>query len=242
MTAIAKTDDRMPAPADQTFALLQQAVQAGTSPEALEKLLDLQERVLSRNAQAAFTAALAQFQARCPAIQKRKEVKDRSGRLMYRFAPLEDIVAQIRGLLDELGLSFSFDSDASTDAGGIIVICTIRHAAGHAERCSVHVPTTAGHNTNASQNMGIQLTYGKRYALIGALGITTADEDADGAVQESHATITADQAATIQSLIEEVGADLAGFLRYMRAGTVAEIPAASYGRAVAALEQKRRSK
>lgn len=230
-----------PQPADQTFALLQQAVQAGTSPESLEKLLDLQERVLSRNAQAAFTAALAQFQARCPAIQKLKEVKDRSGRLMYRFAPLEDIVAQIRGLLAELGLSFSFDSDTD-GAGGTTVTCTIRHAAGHAERCKVAVPATSGHNTNASQNMGIQLTYGKRYALIGALGITTADEDADGAVQESLATITADQAATIQSLIEEVGADLAGFLRYMRAGTVAEIPAASYGRAVAALEQKRKRK
>jgi hypothetical protein len=230
-----------PQPADQTFSLLQQAVQAGTSPEALEKLLDLQERVLARNALGEYTAALAQFQSRCPAIQKRKTVADRGGRVMYKFAPLEDIVAQIRDLLAELGLSFSFDSDAD-DQGGVTVTCTIRHRAGHAEPCRVRVPATTGHNTNASQNMGIQLKYGQRYALIGALGITTADEDTDGATQEAGDRITADQAVSLETLAQAVGADSAKFLAYMRAGSFDQIAARDYGRAVAALEAKRAHK
>lgn len=240
-TEITTAETNLPvAQADQTFALLQQAVQAGTSPEALEKLVALQERIIARNAEAEFTAALAQFQANCPPIVKRHDVKDRGGRLLYKFAPLEDIVDQIKGLMSELGLSFSFDT-TKNDNGGIEVTCIIRHRAGHQERTRVQIPGTKGHNTNASQDMGIQLTYGKRYALIGALGIVTADSDQDGATQTLR-PITAEQAADLAALIEEVDADQAKFLKYVGAATLSEIPERDYGRAVAALEAKRAQK
>jgi hypothetical protein len=228
-----------PVQSDQTFALLQQAVQAGTSPESLEKLVALQERILARNAEAEFTSAMSEFQARCPAIAKRHEVKDRGGRLMYKFAPLEDVVDQIRELLAELGLSYSFDT--TQDERGIEVTCIIRHRAGHHERTKVQVPTTQGHNTNAAQNMAIQLTYGKRYALIGALGIVTADSDQDGVTQTLR-PITPEQVADLTTLMIEVEADTARFLKYLGVTSMEDIPARDYDRAVAALEAKRAKK
>jgi len=234
---ITTTTETLPAaPADQTFQLLQQAVQAGTSPEALEKLVALQERILDRNAQAEFTSAMSEFQARCPAVAKRHSVKDRGGRVMYHYAPLEDIVDQIRALMAELGLSFSFSSD-STDRG-INVVCTIRHRAGHCEQSSAFIPTTKGMNTNSAQDMVISLTYGKRQTLISALGITTADQDTDG-VTQTIAPITDEQVADLTALSIEVGADTARFLKYLGVSTMEEIPARDYGRAVAALEAKR---
>ena len=222
---------------DQTFDLLQRAIESGTSPEALEKLVALQERIMDRNAESAYTAAMAAFQSRCPAIEKRHVVKDRSGRRMYAFAPLEDIVAQIRDLMAELGLSYAFDSAES--ASGIEVFCTIRHRDGYKSTSSVFIPTTSGHNTNASQNMGIQLAYGKRYALIGALGIVTADEDQDGETQVLK-PISENQVAELISLADEVGADHQKFLKYLGARTFNDIPQRDYDRAIGALEAKRK--
>lgn len=224
----------------QALELLQQAVSAGTSPETLEKLVSLQERMLAHDARSQFVAALSAFQARCPVIAKKKTVKDRSGRLLYSFAPLEDIIAQVRPLLCELGLSYSFDTETYDD-GRLVVTCIIRHAAGHAEETVFSVPATQGHNTNAAQNAGIQMTYGKRYAFTGALGITTADEDQDGQAQAIK-PISAIQAADLLSLVEDVGANLDQFLKYLRVDTLGSLPERDYDRAVAALEAKRRQK
>ena len=234
---ITTTTENLPAaPADQTFQLLQQAVEAGTSPEALEKLVALQERILDRNAQAEFTTAMSAFQARCPAVAKKHSVKDRGGRVMYHYAPLEDIVEQIRDLMAELGLSFSFSSDATER--GIDVTCTIRHRAGHSETSHAFIPNTKGMNTNAAQDMVIQLTYGKRQTLISALGITTADQDADG-ITQTIKPITDEQVADLTALAIEVKADSAKFLKYLGVTDFESIPARDYGRAVAALEAKR---
>lgn len=234
------TDIACATQADQTFQLLQQAVQSGTSPESLERLVALQERIMSHDARAKFIAALSEFQARCPAIEKRKHVNDRSGRRLYSFAPLEDIIAQVRPLLAELGLSYSFDSETS-DKGAVSVTCTIRHIGGHEEQTFIGIPATKGHNTNAAQDAGIALTYGKRYAFIGALGITTADEDPDGNSEKNLQKITPDQAADLMALVIEVGANLDHFLVYLRVSKLEDLPAQDFDRAVSALEAKRRS-
>lgn len=236
LTKIEKT--AIQAAPDRTFELLHQAVQQGATPESLEKLLDLQERVLARQAEREYADAIAQFQSRCPTIEKRKEVKDRSGRVMYRYAPLEDIVRQVRPLLAELGLSYAFDTECD-EKGGIRVRCKIRHRAGHAETSTVYIPATRGINTNASQDMGIQITYGTRYSFIGGLGITTADEDHDAVVEQCK-PITAEQALDLQAMADEVGADRSNFLKYLRVDSFESIPASAHARAVAALEAKRR--
>lgn len=220
--------------ADKTFLLLQQAVEQGND---VEKLVALQERIMDRNAKSDFMNAMADFQARCPAVTKRHSVKDRGGRVMYHYAPLEDIVAQIKELLADLGLSYSFSSEA-TDRG-INVVCTIRHRAGHSEDSTAFIPTTKGMNTNSAQDMVIQLTYGKRQTLISALGITTADEDTDG-VTQTVAPITDAQVADLVALAIEVKADSAKFLKYMGVSSFEEIAKRDHERAVAALESKRK--
>lgn len=220
------------------FHLLQTAVQQGTDPAALEKLVALQERILERNAKSAFIDAIGQFQMDCPTIVKRREVKDKGGRILYRFAPLEDIVEQVKPLLVSLGLAWSFNT--SETPKGIAVTCTIRHRDGHEESTTVSIPPTQGHNTNAAQNMGIAVQYGMRYAFIGALGLTTADEDHDGAGGQRLKPISEERAADLKALIGEVGANEALFLKYLGVDSLSELPERDYDRAVAALEAKRK--
>jgi hypothetical protein len=51
--------------------------------------------------------------------------------------------------------------------------------------------------------------------------------------------ITPEQAADLESLIEEVQADRRKFLKYLHAETIDKIRASEFSRAVAALEHKR---
>lgn len=221
----------------RTFELIQRAVDAGTPPEVLEKIVALQERIIAKNAETEFNVAMNQFQKECPVVVKTKEVRDRGGRLLYRYAPLEDIVLQIRDLLAKLGLSFAFSEETGED-GALTEYCIIRHIAGHREKTPAFTPSTKGINTNASQDKGIQRTYGRRSAFTGALGIVTADEDQDGQVQALR-PVTEQQAAELRSLAEDVGADAGKFLAYMKAEDFSAIPQRDYERAVAALEAKR---
>jgi hypothetical protein len=154
---------------------------------------------------------------------------------MYKYAPLEDIVKQVRRVLADCGLSFSFDTTDSES--GITIVCTLRHIGGHAEKTQVFIPATKGMNTNASQDRGLQITYGKRYAFTGALGITTADEDTDARSQDV-ARLTKEQAANVATLLSDSGSDKEKFLKYVNASSVEDIRQADYARAIHALEQK----
>lgn len=228
----------VPNESDRTFALLQSAVESGQqSPETLEKILDLQQRVMEQQARAAFIDALGQFQASVGPIHKRKEVKDRSGRLMYRFAPLEDIIAQIKPLLTGLGFAVTWDSDQSDK--GVDVYCNLRHKAGHSERSHVFIPFTKGHNTNASQDAGLQLAYGKRYALTGVLGIVTADEDGD-AGSHTITPLTLDQQGEISDMMVQAGIANTpeAFYAYMNVTDFSEIQQRDYEKARTALTKK----
>lgn len=154
------------------LALIDKAVESGASIETLERLMDLQERWQAGEAKRAYNVATSKFQLECPRIVKTKQGHN------YKYAPLGDIVEQIKGTLNKCGLSFRFEQ--SQDANGITVTCVVTHIAGHSERTSLTVsPDTSG-SKNSVQAVGSAVTYGQRYTLIGALGITTADEDIDG--------------------------------------------------------------
>jgi hypothetical protein len=68
------------------------------------------------------------------------------------------------------------------------------------------------------------------------------DDDANAAVKSNgkdQGAITAQQAADLQALAEEVGANLPRFLAHMKVKTLAEIQAGDYSSAVQKLEAKR---
>jgi len=70
-----------------------------------------------------------------------------------------------------------------------------------------------------------------------ALGIAASNDD-DGNGSENGA-VTEQQAGRLQSLIVEVGADIAKFLAWAGAESISDIPAGKFGAAVSMLEAKR---
>lgn len=160
--------------------LISQAIDKGLGVAELEKLLDLQERWEATKARKAFFEAFTRFQSDCPDIRKTKEVQ--AGQAKYHYAPLADIARQLNKVLKENDLSYRWE--ITDDKDTIKVTCLVSHIDGHTERTTMTSGPDVGTARNAIQARGSAIEYLKRYTLIGALGISTADSDIDGRMGE----------------------------------------------------------
>lgn len=162
-------------PAEVT-AIMAVIERVATNPEAdiakLEKMLDMQERILDRNAKQAFTADLAQMQIELPRV-----VEHGKGHNNAKYALLEDINDAIRPTLHKYGFAVTFR--VKQEGSGINVTTVLSHREGHSEETSIFLaPDTSG-SKNAVQSVGSTISYGKRYGLCAMLNISTGD-DTDG--------------------------------------------------------------
>jgi len=161
-------------------SLLSQAIEKGLDVESLGKLMDLQERWQAGQARKLFFEAFTEFQSKCPDLRKTKEVN--FGQTKYNFAPLADICRQIGKTLKDAGLSYRWEiQDNPTE---LKVTCLVSHMEGHTEKTTMTSPPDASGSKNAIQARGSAIEYLKRYTLIGALGLSTADSDIDGRMSE----------------------------------------------------------
>lgn len=219
--------------------IIQQAVATKQDVETLRGLFELQKDFMKMQAEQAFHAAMARLQAKIPQINKLGQGKNN------KFAKLEDIDTIIRPLLAEEGFSFSFDEENHTDKT-ITFIAKISHQQGHSEVKRLTVPVDAAAKNRegnavrpAIQDAGSTVSYARRYLIKMHLNIIECLEDTDG---EPAKPITQDQALDIEAAITELAADRDGFLKYMGVASIGEILARDHGKAMAALNAKRRSK
>lgn len=159
----------------ETF--ISQAIAANVPVETMEKLFALRANVKAEAAKEAFVRAMGKFQNDCPVIQKKRKVLSKDGSVRYQFAPLEDIVAQIKKAVMDNELSYSWDTE-HTDKH-MKVTCTITHVLGHSSSSSFEIPIDTEGYMTAPQKYASAQTFAKRYTLCNALGISTGDEDDD---------------------------------------------------------------
>lgn len=170
-----KTIDQNP------IALINMALEKGLDVEKLSKLFDLQERWEKKEAEKSFLMAFANFQRTCPEIKKSKKVSFPSktgGNVNYSYAPLPEIVKQIKGPLADNQLSYRWEFIEA--ANMITCICIVSHADGCSKESRMSGPKDDSGNKNIIQQSGSTHTYLQRYTLIGALGLSSADADIDG--------------------------------------------------------------
>lgn len=219
--------------------ILAQATQQGLDPAGLETLAKLAWQQEERNAAREFAAGLAEFHRRVPEILKSKtaHVTTKSGAsYRYQYAPLEMIDRIVKPILQELGFSYSWDS--VTDGQMMTVVCRLRHINGHEERASFACPTTStSPGMGDAQKAASAMSFARRQSLTAILGLTTTEPDSDGA---DPTTITESQAADLEALADEVGADKGRLLRYAGVERFGDILASRYGELVRLLEAKRR--
>lgn len=160
-------------------SFISQAIDKGVTVETMERLFNLRKEVKAEMAREAFVSAMAQFQSECPIISKEKPVKGKDGVERYRYAPLDEIVRQVKVYLGRNGLSYNFDEKIDKDS--VTAICKITHTLGHSETSVFSVPIGSEQYMTDVQKHGARITFAKRYAFCNAFGILTGDEDTDAA-------------------------------------------------------------
>lgn len=224
----------------QSAGLIAVIERAATNPDVdidkMERLLQMHERIVQRDAKAAYAAALAAMAPDLPSVCERGGIKDRNGKVQSTYALWEDINDAVKPVLATHGFALSFRT--GRDDGQITVTGVLSHREGHSEETTIVLPHDSSGSKNAVQAVGSSTSYGKRYTAGLLLNLTSRGEDDDGEKGGSGAVITDDQADEIRKLIESTGSKVGPFLEYIGAPSVADIPATKYGAAKAALAAK----
>jgi hypothetical protein len=218
------------------------AADPNTDLAKMSALLDMQERIMAKNAEIAFNNALARLAKALSDVRivrkgsvKYKNKKTEILEEAFKFAPYEEIDRAIRPIYTAEGFSLSFNAE-QREGGGAVITATLSHIEGHSRSSSIPLPLDNDGGKTNIQGMGSTISYGKRYTTGMLLNIVTVGEDDDGAGNNA---VTLDQAVAIDELLKETGTDKARFLKWAGAEDVPSIKAAKYEEAVKFLNAKK---
>lgn len=203
----------------------------------LEKLMDLNERMLNREAAKEFAEDFVQMKPELPTVARTHN----NSQTKSKYAKLEDINVVVDPVLAKYGFGTQTKIKEQTDKG-VTVTAILTHRGGHKEETTIFMPLDdrgiAG-TVNKTQPHAVSssITYAKRVAICALLNISTGD-DADG--NTDNGCITLEQAAEIDNLIRVTGADRAKLLEYASSDDVRNIPAKNYGKTISMLKQKQK--
>lgn len=183
-------------PSDPILRMIEMGIANKMTPAEMAGLFDLQERWEKREAARVYGEALAGFQADCPSIPKCKEVKDKLGNLLYKFADVADVLEVIQPHLGKWKIAVSFKTIKQD--GGMLITCYTRVGA-HIEEHPLFMAYPGIPNANTSQVTIGALSYGRRGSLCAALNLRVQGEDKDG--QDLNDTLTDQQAMEVNDLL-----------------------------------------
>lgn len=206
-------------------------ITSGISAEnvtVVERLIALQEKQETRQAERDFNAAFVALQSEMTSVTAKKPVQGgKAGEVKYTkyvYAPYEDIMEQVKPLLIKHGFTIAFSQ--KYDGPRIIQICTLRHTAGHSATNEFAVRIGGGPpGATESQADGSASTYAKRFALCNCLNIVI---EMDDDRRNEGGLITASQAADLQKRVKETGSSVEKFLKFANADKFESIRSARY--------------
>ncbi|MGQ7286054.1 ERF family protein [Vreelandella venusta] len=200
--AVATTQEASPpveAPRNEATAIIQVIERAAMNPDVdidkMERLLQMQERVMDRQATMDFNAAMAAMQDEMPSIAERG--KSHNG----NYATFEDINDVAKPIMKRHGFAVSFR--VHNIPGGIEVTGVLMHKGGHREETTMTLPLDDSGKKSSVQQVGSSVSYGKRYVMSAMLNITTRGEDDDGNSAAPVKTVSIAQAAYLKSLLSK---------------------------------------
>jgi len=199
-------------------SMLQAVIDKGITPEnaaAMEQLVGLYERMEAQRAKRDFNVAMVALQEQMPSVRACKPVPNNDGTIRYKYAPLEEIDAQLRPVALRHGFSYSF-SEAPTEPNKVTKVCVVEHVSGHSKSTPFTVRIGKGPpGSSEAQGDGAAASYAQRRALCDAFGIIV-ESDTDGAddVRNEGKPITQKEADDLRDWVESLGADKAAFLAF----------------------------
>lgn len=169
---------------ERMFSMIERmATDPQVDPAKLREILSVKQAWEADESRKAFASAMANFQSRCPIIEKLDTANGRG------YARLDRIHREIRPLLRECGLWFSWTVCEEREGGLIHLEGILGHSSGHQVPCRqlISLPDKIS-GTNAAQRAGSGQTYAKRYGELAALNVVTGDDDDGNAKRQRPAS------------------------------------------------------
>lgn len=235
ITVVASAEQQM----IQSIATM--AADPSTDVDKIDRLFEIQIKMMDRQAKMDFDQALARVQADMPRITENGKIKNKNGQVTATYLKYEDIDREIRPRLQKEG--FSLVHTRHEQGNKMIVTTTLKHNAGHEQSVDMPLPYDAPNAMkNAVQAAVSTYSYGKRVNVCSLLNIVAQGEDDDGQMAEAN-YITEDQAEEIKAKLAKLfddgkNVDTRKFLNYIGADCVEKIPAVKYEDAMTLLLRK----
>jgi hypothetical protein len=238
-TAVTKVESLTPEPSAVLAVIARAASDPAVDVDKMDRLLQMQERILARQAEVEFNAAMADAQSEMGRIS----ADATNPQTRSKYATYGKLDSVLRPIYTRHGFALSFDEADSPKPDHVRVVCRVSHKGGHNYVYKTDIPADGkgakgGDVMTKTHAVGAAKQYGMRYLLKGIFNVAIGDEDRDGN-DHGEPTLTAKQIADIEALLSEVGADREKFLRYMKVASLGEILAKNYAAAVRAIEAKR---
>lgn len=205
---------------DSFLSLIERlAIDDRVDPAKVSAMLDIQERMMAKKAEAEFNEAFRRLRGKLPIIKK-GDVVEYKGKEVFKFAKWEKVQAIIDDIIAEEGFDLTFDSEIHPT--GTATIAILHHQGGHTRRISTPpLPLDSGGGKNAIQGIGSSMSYGQRYATKFALNLRF--EDDDNGHRGGLVFINVEQQKIINELIAETKTDIDRFLRALEVASVENI-------------------
>ena len=248
MSALTKHEatTQVAAPVADTDSFLSFIAEAARDPSVdvskMERLFEMRERMIDRQAHLQFNAALKAAKAEMPGILRNKY----NDQTKSNYANLESVSDAMDPVVTNHGFSMSFCTADSPKVDHYRVTCTLAHEGGHEKEYFADIPVDAAGikgtaNKTLTHAFGSTMSYGRRYLKMMIFDVKTTDDDGNAAGSQ---TVTDEQIVELQTLIANAGADKPRFLKFLKLERLEDLPAERFGYAKQALfaKQKEASK
>ena len=215
----------------KTSSLIAVIENAVTNPDVdvskMQQLLDMQERIMDKQAVIDFNQAMSELQPQLPQIKKDAKAHNSS------YATYEQVDSKVRPLYTKHGFSVSFNSQMRDDKT-VVYSATLAHKSGHSQSAEMVLPADTSGSKNAIQAVGSTTSYARRYLLSMLLNLVFTDQDDDA--ESAGDAITEAQVKVIQRKLGDPEREPA-FCQYFGIDSIAELPKSQFDRAVAGIEK-----
>ena len=180
-----KNEVVIPQSSDPVTATIQMIERAAMNPDVdidkMERLMNMQERMMDRNAETEFNQEMSIAQSEVGFINSDLE----NGQTHSKYASYVQMDRALRPVYTKHGFALSFNTEATEKVEMVRVICYVTHKAGHTRTYSIDMPADGkgakgGDVMTKTHATGAASSYGMRYLLKLIFNVAIGEGDTDG--------------------------------------------------------------
>ena len=193
----------------------------------MERLLEVQIKMMDRQAEIDFNQAFHALRSELPVIEQKGAIENKARMITSRYSRYEDLHAQINPLLHKHGFTFSHNTEPHNNM--MVIISTLSHIGGHNKSYKFVTPMDSSNALKSPMQAARSTSsFGKRTNLINALDITEATSESE---VFNNQTISVDQAQELEEMVKNSGSDREKFLQYCGVENMLDVTLQKYAQA-----------